>query len=166
MSMFDDVKMDQVKTGTTQKQPVWQHHMPLSDLQNEEFSFRTIGADFIIGGVPYKISCFQMRAGFFERNTNVEGIMKFADMIEHVNTGLEENGLAESFGLDCSTFKQDQGKNAARNLCIYIMPRLSSGVRSYLDALAQDMVKKDAETETSESGPKWSNRRQSRWGNK
>ena len=168
MSYFSNVNMSEVKTGTTQKQPVWDPHAPMASLENDEFSFRTVSSDFKVGGVPYRISCFQMKAGYFERNNNVEGIVKFADMIDHVQRGLVENNLEESFGLDCSTFKQDKGKNAARNLCIYIMPRLSSGVRSYLDAVASDMVKKEAdEAETSESSPRWTSRkRQNHWGNK
>ena len=146
MSLFANVDLEQVKTGTTQKQPVCPHHQPLTSYQNEEFSFRTISSDFNVGGVDYKISCFQMRAGFYDRNTNIEGALKFAQMINHVEVALNETELVKSFGLDCSTFKQDQGdKNASRNLYIYIMPRLPNGVvRSYIDALTQDIVKKQA----------------------
>ena len=167
MSMFDDVDMSQVKTGTTQKQkqPVWENHAAMAPYENDEFSFRTIGADFAVGGVSYKVSCFQMKAGYFERNSNVEGILKFAQMINHIEKALTETGLSKDFGIDCSTFKQDQGK-ASRNLCIYIMPRLRNGIRSYIDALTQDMVKSEPETETSPSTPPWTSRkRQNRWGN-
>ena len=143
MSIFANVKMSEVKTGATQKQPVCPHHEPLTAYQNEEFSFRTISSNFNVGGVDYKVSCFQMRSGFYDRNTNIEGALKFAQMINHVETALTETGLVESFGLDCSTFKQDLGKSASRNLCIYVMPRLPNGVRSYLDALTQDLVKKE-----------------------
>ena len=141
MSMFANVNMAQVKTGTTQKQPVWEAHSPLANLENDEFSFRTVSSDFKVGGIDYKISCFQMKSGFYDRNTNVEGAVKFAQMIQIVQEGLNNTGLSESFGLDCSTFKQDQGKNASRNLCIYVMPRLPNGVRSHLDAMTQDLVK-------------------------
>lgn len=141
MSMFANVNMAQVKTGTTQKQPVWEAHSPLANLENDEFSFRTVSSDFNVGGIDYKISCFQMRSGFYDRNSNVEGILKFAQMIQYVETALTETGLTESFGLDCSTFKQDQNKSASRNLCIYVMPRLPNGVRSHLDAMTQDLVK-------------------------
>ena len=143
MSLFANINMSEVKTGATQKQPIWEPHAPLSSLENDEFSFRTISSDFNVGGVDYKVSCFQMRSGFYERNTNVTGIVKFAQMLQLVEQGLVDTNLAESFGLDCSTFKQDQGKNASRNLCIYVMPLLPNGVRSYLDALTQDIVKKE-----------------------
>ena len=141
MSMFANVNMTQVKTGTSQKQPVWEPHTPLATLENDEFSFRTVSSEFCVGGVDYKISCFQMRSGFYDRNSNVQGAVKFAQMIQHIEQGLIDAGLQESFGLDCSTFKQDQGKNASRNLCIYVMPRLPNGVRSHIDAMTQDLVK-------------------------
>jgi len=142
MSRFADIDMAEVKTGATQKQPVWEPHAPLAALENQDFSFRTISSDFVVGKVPYKVSCFQMKAGFFDRYSNVEGILLFATMIQHVNQFLVDAGLSGEFGLDCATFKQDQGKNAGRNLCIYVMPLLSNGVRNYIDALTQDLVKK------------------------
>ena len=153
MSLFANINMSEVKTGATQKQPVWEPHAPLSSLENDEFSFRTIFSDFNVGGVPYKVSCFQMRSGFYERNTNVTGIIKFAQMVDLVQKGLIDNGLSESFGLDCSTFKQDQGKNASRNLCIYVMPLLPNGVRTYIDALTQDLVKKEPTTKPAATKP-------------
>lgn len=141
MSLFANVNMANVKTGSTQKQPVWEPHAQLANLDNDEFSFRTVSSEFCVGGINYKVSCFQMRSGFYDRNTNVEGAVKFAQMIQHVEQALNDTGLSQSFGLDCSTFKQDQGKNASRNLCIYVMPRLPNGVRSHLDAMTQDLVK-------------------------
>lgn len=144
-SLFANVDLSNVKTGTTQKQPVYPHHEPLTPYQNDEFSFRTISSNFNVGGIDYKISCFQMKAGFYERNSNIEGAVIFAQMIQYVEKALIDTGLAESFGLDCSTFKQDNGK-ASRNLCIYVMPRLPNGVRTYLDALTQDLVKKETDS--------------------
>ena len=151
-SLFANVDLSNVKTGTTQKQPVYLHHEPLTPYQNEEFSFRTISSNFNVGGVDYKISCFQMKAGFYERNSNIEGAVIFAQMIQYVEKALTDTGLAESFGLDCSTFKQDNGK-ASRNLCIYVMPRLPNGVRTYLDALTQDLVKKETASKPVANAP-------------
>ena len=38
MSMFANVNMGEVKTGLTQKQPVWQPHAQLAKFENEDFA--------------------------------------------------------------------------------------------------------------------------------
>jgi len=147
MSMFANVNMSEVKTGLTQKQPVWEPHASLAKFENEDFGFRTLSHDFKVGGVSYKISCFYSKAGFFEKHatmdytSNVGCGMLYGKMLSHCLDALRETGLGESFGLDSAPYKQDQGKNATRNISIYVVPKLSTGPRAFIESMAQDLVK-------------------------
>lgn len=147
MSMFANVNMSEVKSGLTQKQPVWEPHSQLSKFENEDFGFRTLSHDFKVGGVSYKISCFYSKAGFFEKHatmdytSNVGCGMLYGKMLSHCLEALKSTGLSESFGLDSAPYKQDQGKNATRNISIYVVPKLPTGPRAFIEAMAQDLVK-------------------------
>ena len=162
MSMFADIHIEDIPTNQNRKQPVWEPHAPLEKYATEKFSFRTISSSFAIGGKEYKVSCFQMKTGYFsDRNStsdytsNVGGGIEYGEMLQHCIAALEETGLNESFGLDSSTFTQDKGKSAYRNMKIYIMPKLSNGVRQYIDAQQHDLVKKEATAVASKPATGW-----------
>ncbi len=145
--MFGNVSLENLKTTTPQKQPIWDKHKALASYANKDFGFRTLSSDYRVMDndnkfVFYKISCFYATAGFVEKyssdnyTANVGAGLIYAKMLQVVINALNETGLSEHFALDSSTFKQEKGKNATRNFQIYIVPKFKNGIRSYIDTKA------------------------------
>ena len=146
---------------------LWEEHLPLipseSHIMHTDFSVRTIASLFKFQTLEYKITVFQMKTGFFNRNHGVKAIEVIANMVAFLNSRLEQTGLNKVFGIDYSLFEQkyhsqveeSDGKKTSlylkgyKNVEFYIMPLVpiqqEDGVvhrpRLFSRALAEDRIK-------------------------